>query len=149
MTTTRSLTLVFAAAAAVSAAGCGSKCHDSTPAVSAAPTACTAPAGAPVTVPVHVCPSCDQSMPTCDVRSQGGTFVLEPVSQVCDQNPSCPIVDPSSCPFQTMDCQFTAPTPTDVSTFPVVIVTSGPQVQFTLTVSGTGTTPVRCSVSGG
>lgn len=145
MTTTRSLTLVLAAAAAVAAAGCGSTCHDSTPAVSAVPSSCTAPAGAPVTVPVHVCPSCDQSMPTCDVRFQGGTFVLEPVSQVCDQNPSCPIVDPSSCPFQTMDCQFTAPTPGGgPSSFPVVVVTSGPQVQFTLTVSGSGSTPVSC-----
>ena len=136
MTTIRSITLALAAAVlAGGMTGCGSSCHDSTPAVSSVPTSCTAQGGAQVKVPVHVCPSCDQSMPTCDVRFQGGTFVLEPVSQVCDQK-SCPIVDPASCPFQTMDCQLTAPS--GGGPFPVVVATSGAPIQFTLDVSGTG-----------
>jgi hypothetical protein len=151
MTTIRSLTLAAAVATALAAAGCGSKsCNDQTPPVTQVPTAsCAAQTGAQVTVPMHVCPKCDQATPTCLVHAENaaaGLITLEPVSEVCDPNSSCPLVDPNSCPFATLNCQFTAPAaPGNVT---VTIVTPGTPETFQLAVSAGGASPpaVLCSL---
>jgi hypothetical protein len=135
------LGLAAAATLAVVATGCpGKNCGDETPPVSQAPASCSAQAGAQVTVPLHVCPKCDQATPTCLVRmdAAGGVITLEPVSEVCDPSSSCPIVDPSSCPFATLDCSFTAPAAAGYS---VTVVTPSAPIQFPLTVSGGGSAP--------
>jgi hypothetical protein len=108
MTTIRSLTL--AAAVALAASGCGDKtCNDATPPVKQVPAACTAIVGQPLPVPINTCPKCDQGTPTCDVRSNGaGRFTLEPVSQVCDPNSSCPIPNLTSCAALATNCTLTA-----------------------------------------
>ena len=136
---TRSLAIAAALAVAVLAAGCGNKCNDQTPPVSAVPASCTAVAGSQVSMPVHVCPKCDQGTPTCDAHPlNGGQIVLEPVSEVCDPNSSCPLVDPASCPFATMSCTFTAPANPD--TYQLVVVTPEGQITRTLTVVASGAT---------
>lgn len=139
---TRTLVLAaaFALALALVAAGCGdNKCNDETPAVSQVPASCTAVAGSTVTMPVHVCPKCDQGTPTCDAHPlNGGQIVLEPISQVCDPNSSCPLVDPESCPFATMSCSF--PAPATPNNYQLVIVTPEGTIQRTLTVVASGST---------
>jgi hypothetical protein len=139
-TRTRTTLLALSAALAVLAAGCGSSnsCTDATPEVSAVPASCTAVAGSSVTMPVHVCPKCDQSFPACDVHPLNGTqLVLEPVSQVCDPNSSCPVVDPATCPFATLNCTFTAPA---AGTYQLVVVTPEGATQRDLVVVASGST---------
>jgi hypothetical protein len=150
MNKSRKLIVAAALAAALAVEGCGSSknCNDSATAVSQAPTSCAAQVGAQVTVPLHVCPKCDQGTPTCDVRAQAGTIFVEPVAPVCDPNSSCPLVDPASCPFSALNCQFTAPPPDTSNTFTVVVITPDSQITFPLTVStGSGSPPaVSCSL---
>jgi hypothetical protein len=69
----------------------------------------------------------------------GGVITLEPVSEVCDPSSSCPIVDPSSCPFATLDCSFTAPSA--ATSYSVTVVTPGAPIQFPLTVSAASGAP--------
>jgi hypothetical protein len=149
-TRTRAVAIVVALAAALGAAGCGSKgCNDATPPVGTLNTSggCTAQAGAPVTVSFHVCPLCDQGPASCIVHAENaaaGTITLEPVSEVCDPNSSCPIITAPSCTIPTLNCQFTAPATSSPVT--VTIVTPTGQETFQLAVSGSGTSPVVCSL---
>jgi len=151
MTTTRTLTLAAAFVAVLGVAGCGSSknCNDTTPPVGNLNTSvsCAAQAGAPVTVSFHVCPKCDQASPTCIVHAQdaaAGQITLEPVSEVCDPNSSCPIITPESCLLPTLSCRFTAPSTT--SPVNVTIVTPTGNESFSLAISGSGTNPVTCSL---
>jgi hypothetical protein len=141
MTPCRVILGLAAAALAVLATGCpGKNCGDQTPPVSQAPASCSAQAGAQVTVPLHVCPKCDQASPTCLVRTDvaGGVITLEPVSEVCDPSSSCPLVDPASCPFATLNCAFTAP---PASGYSVTVVTPSAPIQFPLTVDPASGSP--------
>ena len=137
---TRSLVLVaFALALGVAAVGCGKNCNDQTPPVSGAPN-CQAAAGSAVTIPLRICPKCDQGTPECLVHLEnvgGGQISLEPVASVCDPNSSCPIVDPASCLFAPVSCTFTAPA---VGSYNVVVVTPEGAAQRTLTVVASGST---------
>jgi hypothetical protein len=137
-------TLGLAALAALSlAAGCGSpaaQCGDQTPPVSAAPASCTAVTGTRVTVPVRVCPRCDQATPTCLVHAEnasGGQITLEPVAEVCEPG-SCPTVDPATCQFQALGCVFTAPAP---GTYQLIVATPGNPLETPLTVVGSTASP--------
>jgi hypothetical protein len=133
------------------AAGCGgsssTSCSDQTPPVSAAPASCTALTGTKVTVPVRVCPRCDQATPTCLVHTENvssGQITLEPVSQVCDPSTSCPPVDPASCSFQALACEFTAPAP---GSYQLIVATPANPLATPLNVlAATGTPPPQqCS----
>jgi hypothetical protein len=107
----RTASLALSAALALAVAGCGSSntCTDATPPVANTPSACTAVQGVALTVPINTCPRCDQSTPTCDVRAAGGgRFTLEPVSQVCDPNSSCPIPDPKTCAALATNCTLSS-----------------------------------------
>ena len=136
--------LALSSALVIAVAGCGSNqsCSDATPVVANTPASCTAVQGAPLTVPLNTCPRCDQSTPTCDVRASGGSrFTLEPVSQVCDPNASCPIPNPTSCAALATNCTLSAAltggltpgtpyfldivTETGVDTKPLAVVASG------------------------
>jgi hypothetical protein len=116
MTRTRNATFAAAAALALGIAGCGSEdsCAEQTPPLSdgGVPTCPAMAASQRVTVQVGVCPRCDQGAPTCTVDTTNlgsGVIELVPLSPVCDANPSCPIVDPASCPLRGVTCSFTAP----------------------------------------
>jgi hypothetical protein len=137
----RIATLAAAAALAAAASGCGQKCNDQTPPVAAAPN-CTAIAGAVVPVPIRVCPRCDQGTPSCDVRynSGSGRFTLEPLAEVCDPNSSCPIVNPSSCPFAPVTCTLTAPADSTQAYYLDVITPDGVLTK-NLTVLAAGSPP--------
>lgn len=138
----RAITFAAAVTALGALAGCGDKCNEQTPPVAGVPN-CTAQAGSQVTVPIQVCPKCDQEASTCTVDMANiGSNVIElvPLSQVCDASSSCPIVDPASCPAKPAGCTFTAPTPTTFpTTYDIVVVTeAGRQVTKTLTVVQSG-----------
>jgi hypothetical protein len=122
----RTRNVTFAAAAAAAAlvlgiAGCGdtNSCSDQTPPLvddgagnDGVPDCTNMAASTRVTVQLGVCPRCDQGAPTCtpDLTNVGsGIIELVPLAPVCDANPSCPIVDPSSCPLRGVTCSFTAP----------------------------------------
>lgn len=113
---------VAVAALVLGVAGCngGDSCSDQTPPLSDnGPAADGVPDCPPmaasqrVTVQLGVCPRCDQGPPTCTVDMSAlatdDTIQLVPLSPVCDANPSCPIVDPASCPLRGVTCSFTAP----------------------------------------
>ena len=95
-------------------------------------------------MPLHVCPRCDQASPQCLVHMEnvgGGQIALEPVSEVCDANSSCPIVDPASCQFAALNCTFTAPsTP---GPYTVVVATPSGSISRNLTVVAAG--PASCA----
>ncbi len=100
----------FAFTLAVALAGCGDKCPTETPQVSALPTSCTAGAGNPVSYPLRLCPTCNQTGITCDVDMSSvgagsGTIFLDPKAEACETSGSCP----PSCAAQETVCSFTAP----------------------------------------
>jgi len=140
-------TATLAAALGLVVAGCGDNptCNDQTPPISGVPS-CEAVAGTSVTVPLRVCPRCDQSAPRCAVHMENvGSFAiqLEPLSEVCEANSSCPLVDPLSCPFAPVNCTFTAPS-AGIYTL-VVIDPAGQQIpnkQLTVIAGGT---PAACT----
>jgi hypothetical protein len=138
-------TATFAAAATLGllAAGCGDdKCNDQTPPISTTGVPdCTAAAGTTVSVPIRVCPKCDQGTPRCEVHMDvaNSAIQLEPLSEVCEASSSCPIVDPSTCPASPVTCTFTAP-PAAGSPYDLVVITpDGQQLSGTLTIgAGSG-----------
>jgi hypothetical protein len=135
---------VAAGALALVAAGCGQKCSDQTPPLKAAPS-CEVLASAPVTVPLAVCPRCDQGSPRCLVhleQASQGQITLEPVSEVCDPSSSCPTVDPTSCPATPLACSFTAPAAP--ASYQLIVATPSGVEERTLTVIASGT-PAGCS----
>jgi hypothetical protein len=129
----------LAAAVAVIGAGCGSEtCSGQTPPIESAPSTCTAGPGAQFTVPLEVCPRCDQAMPTCTIDTtnlaQFETIELVPVSEVCDADPSCPL---NSCPATgsppVVNCVVTAPGTAGAYDL-VVVKPDGTEFQTSLTV---------------
>ncbi len=103
--------VVVAVGLAAFAAGCGSdKCKDESPPLSSTQPAqsCTVEVSSPVTVQIHACPRCDQGTPECLVHFDSATQItLEPSSQVCDPNSSCPVG--GNCQVAPLNCTFTAP----------------------------------------
>ena len=144
-TGTVTLATLAAAALALAAAGCGDKCNDQTPPVKAVPD-CEVVEGTAVTVPVQVCPRCDQASPRCIVHVDATQIQLEPLSEVCDPSSSCPIVDPVSCQFAPLSCTFTAP-PASADPYQIVVVTpdGGSKVRD-LTVLAVGSSPANCGL---
>ncbi len=140
---TRTAAFAVAAAALGVLAGCGdnSKCSDQTPPIAGVPS-CTALASTQVTVPIHVCPRCDQGPTTCTVdmaNIASNVIELVPLSPVCDANASCPIPDPPTCPFATANCTFTAPAAVGIYNLVVVDATGAqiPNKQLDVVSSGT------------
>lgn len=140
---TRIATLAVAAALAATAAGCGDKCNEQTPPVSQVPPGCTANAGAAIQVGIHVCPKCDQGVPTCVVRAEnaaGGQILLEPVSEVCDPQ-SCPLPNLNTCPFATMNCAIPG---LPAGAYTLVVNTPGAPENIPLTVVASGAPATAC-----
>lgn len=136
--------LVAVAGLAAFVAGCGSdsSCKDESPPLAVDPvTVC--PAVKPnqqVTATVKACPRCDQGTPTCLVHVDSATQItLEPNSQVCDANASCPIVDPASCQAAPLTCTFTAPALADGQTFFVNVISPSGTIQEQITVQSNAT----------
>jgi hypothetical protein len=113
MTTARRLALAALAALPLALAACDNKCPTQNPKLAAGGVpACTGgaavQAGAQVTVRIGVCPRCDEAYDSCTVTPPAGdgTIQLDPLVQVCDANPSCPIAGGSCSP---VTCTFQAP----------------------------------------
>ncbi len=103
-------TATFAAAAALGflAAGCGdNKCPTESPEVRALG-GCTALASQTVSFPISLCPTCNQTLSSCDADMSGvgagsGTIFLNPVVEACTSSSSCGAgcnVNPSTCTFR-------------------------------------------------
>ena len=113
MTASRRLALAAAALLPLALAACDNKCPTTNPKLDAGgvPTctgAAAVQAGATVTVKLHVCPRCDQAYDVCNVTLPGAgesIIQLDPLVQVCDANPSCP-VNPGC---DVVNCTFQAP----------------------------------------
>jgi predicted small lipoprotein YifL len=99
---------ITACAAALGLSACGEKCPTETPQVDAVAN-CTATAGSTVTVPVRLCPTCNQSAASCDVdlsqATSSGSILLDPVVEACESSNSCP----PGCSLNSINCTFTAP----------------------------------------
>lgn len=114
MTATHRLLLATAAALPLALGACDNKCPTTNPKIATGGVpACTGvaaiQAGAAVTVKLNVCPRCDQTNDVCTVtlpNTQDPVHIqLDPLVQVCDANPTCPIG--GSC--SVVNCTFTAP----------------------------------------
>jgi hypothetical protein len=110
----------LAAAAALVAlgglAGCGEKCNTEPVARVDDAQSCTVSPGAPVTVGVRLCPTCNQTGATCDVdvsQVSSGIIQIDPIVEACEDVTSCPSPTPS-CQVAPLPCSFTAPTTPDV-----------------------------------
>jgi len=139
MTATRRLILAAAAALPLALAACDNKCPTQNPklATNGVPTCSNVQAGAPVTVRIGVCPRCDEAYDSCTVTLPDATdpvnIQLDPLVQVCDADPSCPI-SPSCSP---VTCTFQAPAAGDYQLMVFDPTTGAPvQTPFTTVTSG-------------
>lgn len=105
--------VVSVAAVALVAAGCGNEdsCPTESPEVDALATGCIERAGEPVSFPVRLCPTCNQTGAVCDVdlsavRAGSGEIFLDTKVEACIPLSSCPGV---SCDLAPLQCAFTAP----------------------------------------
>ncbi len=129
------------AAVVVGGAGCPSSCPLESPQVdpSALPASCTAAAGQPVTYPVRLCPTCNQTSASCDVNLSGvgagsGPIYLDTKVEACSGSASCP----ASCQTNPIGCTFNAPAMPGTYTVIVYDGTSGNTQQSQLTVTAGG-----------
>jgi len=94
------------AALALAAAACNDNtCPTESPQVSALAD-CTEIAGQLVSYPVRLCPTCNQTISSCDVQISGSTIFLDPKVETCTSSNSCP----PACQSSPSTCNFTAPT---------------------------------------
>ncbi len=128
---------------AVGVSGCPSNsCPMETPGVGTnpVPSSCTALPGAQVTYPVRICPTCNQTAPTCaaDLSAVNTTheIFLDTKVEACNGSSSCP----PSCQLDAITCTFTAPSGTGTYTMIVVDGATGqpisPAGQLTVIASG-------------
>jgi hypothetical protein len=110
----RRMIVIPACAIAVGLSGCGevtSGCPTETPKVEAfATSGCTATPGSTVTVPLRLCPTCNQTGASCDVdlsEASSGDIFLDPVVEACESANSCP----PTCDQNAINCSFAAPPP--------------------------------------
>lgn len=113
MTTGKSRALAAAAAlvAAAGLAGCGEKCKTEPVAKVEEAQSCTAAPGAPVSVGVRLCPTCNQTGATCEVdtsQAASGIIQLDPVVEACEDVTTCPTQEPA-CQVAPLPCRFSAP----------------------------------------
>jgi hypothetical protein len=103
-------TATLAAALAVLAAGCGNdKCPTESPEVTKLGN-CTALAGDTVSYPIQLCPTCNQTLSSCeadlsDVGAGSGTIFLNPTVEACTSSSSCG----TGCNLNPTTCTFRAP----------------------------------------
>jgi hypothetical protein len=96
------------AALALAAAACNDNtCPTESPQVSALPPDCTERANELVSYPIRLCPTCNQTVSSCDVQISGSTIFLDPKVETCSSSNSCP----PSCQANASTCNFTAPAP--------------------------------------
>ena len=96
------------AALALAAAACNDNtCPTESPQVSALAD-CTAGAGQLVSYEVRLCPTCNQTVSSCDVDMSdigAGNIFLDPKVETCTSSNSCP----PACQANASTCNFTAP----------------------------------------
>ncbi len=116
--TLRRIIAIGACAAAVGLSACGEKCPTETPRVDAV-AGCTATPGSTVSVPLRLCPTCNQSAASCDVdlsqATSSGTIQLDPVVEACENANSCP----PGCDLNAINCTFAAPS--QVGTYEILV----------------------------
>jgi hypothetical protein len=146
MTIRSAVRVAVLAAVGAGLTGCPSdSCPLESPKVSATPGTCTEVAGQPVSYPVRLCPSCNQTGATCvanlsDVGAGSGSIFLDTKMEACSGGNSCP---PPSCDPNPFTCAFTAPsTP---GTYQVIVVdgATGTPITGQLSVVAPGT-PESC-----
>jgi hypothetical protein len=107
----RTRNAAVAAALVLAAAGCGEdSCPTETPQVSALAGSCVQVANQPVSYPVRLCPTCNQTGVTCDVDMSAvgpgsGDIFLDPKVEACTSANTCP----PTCDLNSITCAFTAP----------------------------------------
>ncbi len=119
----------LAAAAALAIAGCGSdKCPTESPGVNSVGS-CQALAGATVNFPIRLCPTCNQTLSSCDTDLSAvgsGQIFLNPVVEACTSSSSCA---GAGCSPNPATCTFTAPAAAPATTYTVLVF--DPQIQTT------------------
>jgi hypothetical protein len=129
--------LLALAAAALAVSGCGESCPTETPAKVEALGSCTAAPGGTVTVPVRLCPTCNQTGAECQVdtsQATSGFIQLDPTVEACETASSCGAPTPT-CQANPLTCTFTAPAVEDTYTLIVFDQSTQNTIEGTLTVS--------------
>ena len=143
MHATRRLALAAVAALPLALAGCDNKCPTENPKIATVPTCPTMAAGAPVTVTLRVCPTCNLSAPECSVvlpnATDPVTIQLDPIMQACDPANSCP--PDNSCALNSaVSCSFTTPSASGTYQLLVFDPATGSPVVRDFTVASGGAT---------
>ena len=138
-----------AAAAGFGLAGCpSSSCPKESPQVNAGgiPTSCTAAAGQPVTYPVRICPTCNQSSATCVVdmsaAATSGDIFLDTKVETCSGSGSCS----QGCQASPISCTFTAPA-ASATPYMVTVFDGGSGTTLTSQLTVTQGGPASCALS--
>ncbi len=147
---TRSAVLIGTVAAmAGGLAGCpSSSCPLETPQVSGTPGTCTELAGQPVSYPLRLCPTCNQTGVTCApnlsaVGAGSGPIYLDVKAEACNDSTSC---GGAGCQLNQATCEFTAPsTP---GTYQIIVIDGAtgqpvPGAQLQVVASG----PTSCALA--
>jgi hypothetical protein len=131
----------IAALAAIGAglAGCPSSnsCPLETPQVNALPT-CTEPPNQPVSYPVRLCPTCNQTAASCTVQISGQDIFLDLKVEACGDSNSC---GGAGCSPGPTVCNFT--TPATPGTYNVTATDAGGTQSGTLVVASG---PASCTL---
>ncbi len=128
-------------AVAVGVVGCPSSnsCPLETPQVNALPT-CTEPPNQPVSYPVRLCPTCNQTAASCNVQISGQTIFLDLKVEACGDSTSC---GGAGCSPGPTVCSFT--TPGTPGNYNVTATDAGGTVSGILVVSSTS--PASCALA--
>jgi len=140
MTTARRLAVLAAVASPLWLAGCDNKCPTETPQVSSVPSCAGMAPNTQVTVQVRICPTCNQTVPECQVLPPGadGIIQLDALVQACDPSSSCPS---PSCNLNPLSCAFRSPGPGSYTILIADGATGQPVEQpFIVAAGGTNTT---------
>jgi hypothetical protein len=143
----RSALVASLAASALLASGCGDTCPTETPARVEAIGSCTAAPGGTVSVPVRLCPTCNQTGATCEVdtsQASTGFIQLDPIVEACEAVTSCAAPTPT-CQANPLTCTLRAPAAEGDYTLLVFDQSRNRSIQGTLTVSSTSS--ASCSLA--
>jgi hypothetical protein len=136
----RAVRVMAALTVAAGAIACGNKCPTETPAQVQALGSCTAPPGGTVSVPVRLCPTCNQTGASCTAdtsQAASGYIHLDTTVEACDNVSTCASQAPA-CEANPLICTLTAPSSAGTYTL-VVFDSTNQQITGTLTVSASAT----------
>lgn len=141
----RAVLVAAVAAGVVALGGCEEQCALESPEVQGLPSSCTEVAGQPVSYPVRLCPTCNQTAATCvpdlSAVATSGEIYLDVKVEACVDSTSCA----PGCAPGPLVCSFTAPATPDTYRIITFDGLTGQTVEADLLVVASG--PESCALA--